>query len=85
MDSLKSWVSEHKLTSVGAMWASAVGVSLIHSRRRWPYKTSLRLIHARMHAQALTLAVLSGAAMMHFFEKNKTGEEAENAPQTNQL
>ncbi|KAK9150278.1 hypothetical protein Syun_008587 [Stephania yunnanensis] len=46
--------------------------------KRWPYKTSLRLIHARMHAQALNLAVLSGASMMHFYEKNKTGEEANN-------
>ncbi|KAK9106698.1 hypothetical protein Syun_022709 [Stephania yunnanensis] len=31
-----------------------------------------------MHAQALTLAVSSGAAMMHLYEKNKTGEEAKN-------
>ncbi|KAK9128453.1 hypothetical protein Syun_017250 [Stephania yunnanensis] len=60
------------------MWAYAVGASVVHKPRRWPYKTSLRLIHARMHAQTLTLAVLSGAAMMHFYEKNKTGEEAKN-------
>ncbi|KAE8682266.1 peroxidase 52-like [Hibiscus syriacus] len=33
-------------------------------------KPSLRLIHARMHAQALTLAVLSGAAAYHYYEKN---------------
>lgn len=33
-------------------------------------KPSLRLIHARMHAQAITLAALSGAAAYHYYEKS---------------
>ena len=50
----------------GAVWATAVGASVAYSRRRAPARaTSLRLIHARMHAQALTLAVLGGAALAH--------------------
>ncbi|MED6156052.1 hypothetical protein PIB30_011252 [Stylosanthes scabra] len=70
MESVQSWVSEHKLTTVGALWASGIGASLIaNSRARSPMKPSLRLIHARMHAQALTLAVLSGAAAYHYYEK----------------
>ncbi|KAG0467486.1 hypothetical protein HPP92_018454 [Vanilla planifolia] len=66
--SLPSWVAEHKLASIGTLWASAVGASMAYSRRNSPMKTSLRLIHARIHAQALTLAVLSGAALYHYYD-----------------
>ncbi|XAR66005.1 hypothetical protein NMG60_11012040 [Bertholletia excelsa] len=75
MEALQSWVSEHKLTSIGTLWASAVGASLVYSTRRTALKPSLRLIHARMHAQALTLAVLSGAAVYHYYEK-RAGEKS---------
>ncbi|KAM1406869.1 hypothetical protein ACFXTH_001494 [Malus domestica] len=71
MEAIQSWVSEHKLTSIGAIWASAVGASLAYSKTRTPLKPSLRLIHARMHAQALTLAVLSGAAVYHYYEEHE--------------
>ncbi|KAF7132439.1 hypothetical protein RHSIM_Rhsim09G0183400 [Rhododendron simsii] len=77
MESLQSWVSEHKLTSIGTLWASAIGASLAHSRGNGPLKPSLRLIHARMHAQALTLAVLSGAAVYHYYETKHGGEKGE--------
>ncbi|KAJ9539787.1 hypothetical protein OSB04_026293 [Centaurea solstitialis] len=71
MDSLQSWVSQHKLTSIGTIWATAVGASMAYTgAKRAPFKPSLRLIHARMHAQALTLAVLSGAALYHHYEKS---------------
>ncbi|XP_021617276.1 uncharacterized protein LOC110618452 [Manihot esculenta] len=69
MEAFQSWVSKHKLTSIGALWATAVGGSLAYTSRTTPLKPSLRLIHARMHAQALTLAVLSGAAIYHYYEK----------------
>lgn len=53
----------------GGVWAAAVGASVAYSRRRAPARaTSLRLIHARIHAQALTLAVLGGAAALaHYY------------------
>ncbi|KAK2636963.1 hypothetical protein Ddye_031755 [Dipteronia dyeriana] len=70
MEAVQSWVLEHKLTSIGGIWASTVGASLAYTRSRTPLKPSLRLIHARMHAQAITLAVLSGAAAYHYYEKN---------------
>ncbi|XWS08325.1 hypothetical protein CRYUN_Cryun41cG0069800 [Craigia yunnanensis] len=76
MEAIQSWVSEHKLTSIGAIWASAIGASLAYNTRaRTPLKPSLRLIHARMHAQALTLAVLSGAAAYHYYEKSCSKQE----------
>ncbi|KAJ3680919.1 hypothetical protein LUZ60_015408 [Juncus effusus] len=87
MASLQAWVAEHKLTSIGAFWASAVGASLTYTRKR-TLKPSLRLIHARMHAQALTLAVLSGAALLHYHDSASyvsadDGENHNNATQNN--
>ncbi|KAI4382893.1 hypothetical protein MLD38_008795 [Melastoma candidum] len=77
-EAIRSWVSEHKLTSIGTLWASGVAASLAYSRSRSPLKTSLRLIHARMHAQALTLAVLSGAAAYHYYEQQRDNEGRQN-------
>ncbi|KAK8671317.1 hypothetical protein V6N13_037913 [Hibiscus sabdariffa] len=88
MEAFQSWVSEHKLTSIGAVWASAIGASLAYnSRGSSPLKPSvtgseswrrdiLPVRHLgssmtpRMHSQALTLAVLSGAAAYHYYEKS---------------
>ncbi|KAK5794741.1 Cycloartenol synthase [Gossypium arboreum] len=76
MEAFQSWVSEHKLTNIGAVWASAIGASLAYnSRGNSPLKPSLRLIHARMHSQALTLAVLSSAAAYHYYEKSTSNQE----------
>ncbi|XP_027330070.1 uncharacterized protein LOC113846239 [Abrus precatorius] len=69
MEAIQSWVSKHKLATVGGLWVSGIGASLLaYSRSTSPLKPSLRLIHARMHAQALTLAVLSGAAAYRYYE-----------------
>ncbi|XP_057248717.1 uncharacterized protein LOC104908241 isoform X1 [Beta vulgaris subsp. vulgaris] len=47
MDAFQSWVSENKLTSIGAFWASAVAASVAYnSRSKTSLKPSLRLIHA---------------------------------------
>ncbi|RCV36563.1 hypothetical protein SEVIR_7G337700v4 [Setaria viridis] len=73
--SVQSWVEEHKLSTVAGVWAAAVGASVAYSRRR---ATSLRLIHARIHAQALTLAVLGGAAaFVHYRNKKGKNDDAD--------
>ncbi|KAG6578469.1 hypothetical protein SDJN03_22917, partial [Cucurbita argyrosperma subsp. sororia] len=77
MEAIQAWVSQHKLTSIGALWASGIGASLAYTRSTTPLKPSLRLIHARMHAQALTLAVLSGAAVYHYYENKSAGVRSE--------
>ncbi|KAL6128020.1 hypothetical protein ACLB2K_071378 [Fragaria x ananassa] len=79
MESIQSWVSKNKLASIGGLWATGVGASLAYSTARTPLKTSLKLIHARMHAQALTLGVLSAAAVFHYYEQQRAGEEAHGA------
>ncbi|XP_020210547.1 uncharacterized protein LOC109795455 [Cajanus cajan] len=69
MEAIQSWVSKHKLVTIGGLWASGIGASLVaYSRTTSPIKPSLRLIHARLHAQALTLAVLSAAAAYQYHE-----------------
>ena len=61
------------------MWATAVGASVAYSRRRAPQRaTSMRLIHARMHAQALTLAVVGGAALMHYYNRSNRNKRKED-------
>ncbi|GAV62468.1 HIG_1_N domain-containing protein [Cephalotus follicularis] len=75
MVTIHSWISNHKLTSIGAIWASAIGASLAYSRAKTRLKPSLKLIHARMHAQALTLAVLSSAAAYHYYEKRDSEQQ----------
>ncbi|CAN6330175.1 unnamed protein product [Urochloa humidicola] len=75
--SVQSWVEEHKLATIGGVWAAAVGTSVAYSRRRAPQRaTSLRIIHARLHAQALTLAVLGGAAAFMHYRSNKSRKSA---------
>uniref|UniRef100_A0A7N2R489 HIG1 domain-containing protein n=1 Tax=Quercus lobata TaxID=97700 RepID=A0A7N2R489_QUELO len=79
MEAIQTWVSKNKLTTIGALWASGIGASLAYnSRKRSHLKPSLKLIHARMHAQALTLAVLSSAAVYHYYEKS-TMEHGESS------
>ncbi|CAL9008299.1 unnamed protein product [Prunus brigantina] len=78
MEAIQSWVAENKLKAIGAIWVSGIGASLAYSRARTPLKPSLRLIHARMHAQALTLVVLSGAAAYHYYENHEADRQKEN-------
>ncbi|KAF7830896.1 Hypoxia induced protein [Senna tora] len=83
--SIHSWISEHKLASLGAVWASGIGASLVaNSRTTSPMKPSLRLIHARMHAQALTLAVLSAAAAYQYYHTPTSApQQPKSQAQTN--
>ncbi|PSR92577.1 DNA polymerase alpha catalytic subunit like [Actinidia chinensis var. chinensis] len=39
-------------------------------------KTSVKIIHARLHAQALTLAALFGAAIVKYYD-HRTGAKQE--------
>ncbi|CAJ1971078.1 unnamed protein product [Sphenostylis stenocarpa] len=74
MEAIQLWVSKHKLATVGGLWASGIGASLVaNSRTMSPMKPSLRLIHARLHAQALTLAVLSAAAAYRYYDNRASG------------
>ncbi|KAF8648802.1 hypothetical protein HU200_064501 [Digitaria exilis] len=69
--SVQSCVEEHKLATIGGVWAAAVGVSVAYSRRGAPQRAT-SLIHGRK--KALSLAVLGGAAAawMHYRTSSNT-------------
>ncbi|XP_022870556.1 uncharacterized protein LOC111389801 isoform X2 [Olea europaea var. sylvestris] len=67
-ESIREWVVQHKLRTVGSLWASGVIGSLAYNWSQ-PGKTSVKIIHARLHAQALTLAALAGAAVAEYYDQ----------------
>ncbi|KAL2468611.1 Hypoxia-responsive family protein [Forsythia ovata] len=74
-ESIREWVVQHKLRTVGSLWASGVIGSLAYNWSQ-PGKTSVKIIHARLHAQALTLAALAGAAVVEYYD-HKAGKNAD--------
>ncbi|CAN1197941.1 hypothetical protein LINPERPRIM_LOCUS43556 [Linum perenne] len=77
-DSIREWVSDHKMRTVGGLWASAIAGSIAYNWSQPNMKTSVKLIHARIHAQAFTLAALAGAAAVEYYERNHA-EKAKEA------
>ncbi|OAY66229.1 uncharacterized protein LOC109719070 [Ananas comosus] len=74
IDSMRKWVVEHKLRAVGCLWLSGIGGSIAYNWSRPNMKPSVKIIHARLHAQALTLAALAGAAVVEYFDHHSTSE-----------
>ncbi|XP_028053673.1 uncharacterized protein LOC114258028 [Camellia sinensis] len=76
IESFRKWVVDHKLRAVGCLWLSGITGSIAYNWSQPAMKTSVKLIHARLHAQALTLAALAGAAVVEYYD-HKSGEKAE--------
>ncbi|GKV18517.1 hypothetical protein SLEP1_g28884 [Rubroshorea leprosula] len=72
MESVREWVVEHKLKTVGCLWLSSV-TGLIAYNWSKPMKTSVKIIHARVYAQGITLAALAGAAVVEYYD-HKSGK-----------
>ncbi|MQL87344.1 hypothetical protein Taro_019880 [Colocasia esculenta] len=69
MVSLQAWVSEHKVASVGAAFASAGGASLAYARRSAaaPFSPGAKPFYTRRPARVLALAMLSCAAVKQYY------------------
>ncbi|KAH6768594.1 Hypoxia-responsive family protein [Perilla frutescens var. hirtella] len=76
LQSIREWIVEHKLRTVGALWASGIVGSMAYNWSQPNMKTSVKIIHARLHAQALTLAALAGAAVVEYYD-HQSGAKAE--------
>ncbi|KAH7543027.1 hypothetical protein FEM48_Zijuj02G0139100 [Ziziphus jujuba var. spinosa] len=76
LESVREWVAEHKLRTVGCLWLSGIAGSIAYNWSQPNMKTSVKIIHARLHAQALTLAALAGAAVVEYYD-HKSGAKAE--------
>jgi len=71
----RKWVAENKLRAVGAFWGVSVGGNLAYQWSR-PIPTSLKIIHSRVYAQALTLAALALAGAADVYEhRSRTDKE----------
>ncbi|CAL9210650.1 unnamed protein product [Musa hybrid cultivar] len=68
-ETLRKWVVEHKLRTVGCLWLSGIGSSIAYNWSQSNMKPSVKIIHARLHAQALTLAALAGAAVVECYDQ----------------
>lgn len=75
MEAARHWISENKLRAVGTFWGLSVGGNLAYQWSR-PIPTSLKIIHSRVYAQALTLAALALAGVADVYEhRSKTDKE----------
>ncbi|KAJ7973330.1 Hypoxia-responsive family protein [Quillaja saponaria] len=81
-EAMREWVVEHKLRTVGCLWASGIAGSIAYEWSR-PNKFSVKVIHARMNAQALTLAALAGAALVEYYDHKAKQTAGEYAKQPN--
>ncbi|KAL6989965.1 hypothetical protein U1Q18_015734 [Sarracenia purpurea var. burkii] len=75
-DSIREWVVDNKLRAVGSLWLSGIAGSIAYNWSQPNMKTSVKIIHARLHAQALTLAALAGAAVVEYYD-HRTGAKQE--------
>ncbi|KAF7150462.1 hypothetical protein RHSIM_Rhsim02G0008300 [Rhododendron simsii] len=61
----------------GCLWLSGIAGSIAYNWSQPNMKTSVKIIHARLHAQALTLAALAGAAVVEYYD-HRTGAKQEH-------
>eukprot|EP00884_Botryococcus_braunii_P004594 jgi/Botrbrau1/14135/Bobra.182_3s0076.1 len=71
LEDTRTWASQNKLKAVFLGWASAVGGVLAYQWTK-PIPTSLKIIHARVYAQALTLAGLGVVGLVDYYEHRTT-------------
>ncbi|XP_047077552.1 uncharacterized protein LOC124687870 [Lolium rigidum] len=69
IESARKWIVDHKLRAVGSLWLTGIGSSIAYNWSRPNMKTSVKLIHARMHAQALTLAAIACSGLVEYYDK----------------
>ncbi|KMZ71276.1 Hypoxia-responsive family protein-like [Zostera marina] len=69
IESFRKWLVQNKLKAVGCLWLSGITGSIAYNWSRPNMKTSVKIIHARLNAQALTLAALAGAAVVEYYDR----------------
>ena len=66
---LLSWALDHKLKTIGLTWLGGISGSLAYNWTR-PIPTSLKLIHSRVYAQAITLGALGALASIEMYAQS---------------
>ena len=62
MEGIAEWCREHKLRAIGGVWLTGMGASMAYNATQKSLSPSVRVIHSRIYAQALTLTCLLGSA-----------------------
>ncbi|KAK2078428.1 hypothetical protein QBZ16_003268 [Prototheca wickerhamii] len=65
-----SWVLKNKLKAVAYTWGGCVATSLAYQWTR-PIPTSLKIIHTRVYAQAITLGALAAVATIETYSRSR--------------
>ncbi|KAG7666676.1 hypothetical protein Ndes2526B_g04846 [Nannochloris sp. 'desiccata'] len=69
-DSTVEWILNNKLKAIGYTWLAGISGSLAYQWSR-PIPTSLKVIHSRVYAQAITLGALGAVAAIELYAQNK--------------
>eukprot|EP00891_Asterochloris_glomerata_P000712 jgi/Astpho2/712/gw1.00015.32.1_t len=67
MAEARKWIRDHKLKSIGGLWATGLLGSLAYQYTR-PIPTQLKIIHSRVYAQAVTLGALGLIAVVDLYD-----------------
>eukprot|EP00959_Pyramimonas_sp_CCMP1952_P250872 5243628-Pyramimonas_sp.AAC.1 len=76
MEGLKTYIKEHKLMTIGGLWACGIGASMA-LQWRGASSTSVKVIHSRLYAQAMTLSALVASAGVEFYDRTYFPKPAE--------
>ncbi|RZR84160.1 hypothetical protein BHM03_00010926 [Ensete ventricosum] len=63
-ESLRKWVVEHKLRTVGCLWLSGIGSSIAYNWSQSNMKPSVKIIHARF----ISIDLLPLRWLLHLFD-----------------
>lgn len=72
LDAVTNYIVDNKLKTVLYTWAGGISVCLGFQWSR-PIPTSLKIIHSRVYAQALTLAALGAVAGVEMYAAAQNG------------
>jgi len=75
MEDAATWVKENQIKAIGGLWVSGLAASMAY---QWSQDIprSLKIIHSRVYAQALTLGALASVAVAeHYNHKSTTSDE----------
>ncbi|KAJ4805276.1 Hypoxia-responsive family protein-like [Rhynchospora pubera] len=64
IESIRKWVVEHKLRTVGCLWLSGISGSIAYNWSQPNMKTSVKIIHARFVFLFLLFTIVKGNSVI---------------------
>jgi hypothetical protein len=76
---LKNWFQRNKLYAVGSIWGSAMAIAFMNQnfqKSTTNSRTSVKVIHSRLYAQAITLTALIAASAVEYYDRSQRSSKA---------